>query len=276
MRPTHPTLAEVRTIGQKGLNEPYAMGRLYGSRLSRYLTWALARTPLAPNGVTALGVGLGVLSGALLWAPLAPIHLLSVLGYQLSYLLDFSDGELARIRGIGSNAGSYLDWLGHFYVPVIGAGMLGVQLVRETGEPLWFVPAIAAMLGLSAFHFSCKEHIVIAYLRRYPERTSTPAVQNAMQDRPLASVARTGTAIGSARPGILQVMGAALIYPGGMHLLSLSLIADLVAGALLGHVIIFRLGLLLVWTVGLLGHAVLAIRRNRAALLAVDEAARRS
>ncbi len=281
MKPIHPTMAEVGTIGQKGLNEPYAMGRLYGSRLSRYLTWVIARTPLSPNAVTALGVGLGIAAGLLLWLPLGLVHLGSVGAYQLSYVLDFSDGEIARLRHMGSNAGSYMDWLGHFYVPVIGSGMLGVQMVRETGEPAWFLPALAAMLGLSAFHFSCKEHIVIAYLRRYPDRASAAAVQNAMQDRPFTRLGGPGDAPGraaaadAARPGLLQVIGAALIYPGGMHLLSLALVADLVAGALVGHAIVFRVVLLAVWAIGLLGHTVLAIRRNRAALLAMDEIGRR-
>jgi len=274
MRPMHPTLAEVRTVGQKGLNEPYAMGRLYGSRLSRYLTWVLARTPVSPNGVTALGVSIGVLSGALLWLPLAPIHLLSVLGYQLSYLLDFSDGELARLRGTGSNAGSYLDWLGHFYVPVIAAGMLGIQLVRETGEPLWFLPAIAAMLGLSAFHFSCKEHILIAYLRRNPDRVGDPALQNAMRDRPSRGGPAREDGPGAVQTTTVQLLGAALIYPGGMHLLSLALIADLGTGALFGPSLVFRGALLGAWAVGLLVHAGLAIRRNTAALRAVDEVGR--
>ena len=271
MKPIHPTILEVQKIGQKGLNEPYAMGRLYGSRLSRYLTWAIARTSLSPNGVTGIGVGLGIAGGLLLWLPLSAIHVLSVAGYQLSYLLDFSDGELARLRGIGSQTGSYMDWLGHFYVPVIGAGMLGVQVVRETGDPAWFLPALGAVLGLSAFHFSCKEHILIAFLRKYPERAVEPVVQNAMRDRPFGRRADSDPDLPRARPGPLQTLGAALIYPGGMHLLSLALVGDLMLGLLMPDSYLFRAALLVIWAVGLLIHTALAIRRNSAALGGVRE-----
>jgi hypothetical protein len=32
--------AEIRALGQKGANEPFALGRIYGSRVSRYSTGA--------------------------------------------------------------------------------------------------------------------------------------------------------------------------------------------------------------------------------------------
>ena len=269
---TAPTLAEVRAIGQKGAAEQYTLGRLYGSRLSAYFTYVLARTPLSANAVTAIGICLGLVAGMLLWLPLSAIHLLSALLYQVSYILDFSDGELARLRRESSQAGSYLDWLGHFYVPTLGAGMLGIQVATGSGQPVWLVLGVAATIGLAGFHFSCKEHIVIAYLRRRPHHAAAPEVQNAMLHRP-TSVPAIGAV--PAEPSVsqraIQFVGSLLVYPGAMHLVSAALIADLVLAALSGQQFLVARQLLLVaWTAAFVPHALMAVRRNFRALKALD------
>jgi phosphatidylglycerophosphate synthase len=269
---TAPTLAEVRAVGQKGAAEQYTLGRLYGSRFSAYFTYVLARTPLSANAVTAIGIGLGLVAGVLLWLPLSPIHLVSALLYQISYILDFSDGELARLRRESSQAGSYLDWLGHFYVPTLGAGMLGIQVATGSGQPVWLVLGLAATIGLAGFHFSCKEHIVIAYLRRHPEHAMEPEVQNAMLHRPVPT---PGSGVPAGGPAVthraIQFVGSLLVYPGAMHLVSATLIADFLLGALTGQGSLAARQLLLVaWTVAFAAHAVMAVRRNFRALKSLD------
>jgi phosphatidylglycerophosphate synthase len=272
-----PTLRQIRDLGQKGANEPFTLGRVYGSRLSRYATWLLARTPLGPDGVTGLGVGTGLLAGALLLVPLGAIHLLSVFLYQLSYVLDFSDGEIARLRGRSSEAGSYLDWVGHFYVPTLGAAFLGIQVAAAAGPGLgtiWLVAGVLAAIGLASFHASCKEHIVVAYLRRHPEDVATQAVQNALLDHPspvLESPGQPGSVTPRRRQPILSLLGALLLYPGAMHLLSLSLAADLATGAMTGAPVAYaRAGLLGAWAIAFIGHGLLAIQRNHRVLRHLD------
>jgi phosphatidylglycerophosphate synthase len=268
-------MAEIRMLGQKGENEPFALGRVYGSRLSRYATWILARTPLGPDAVTGLGVGAGVLAGVLLVLPLGAAHLASAALYQASYILDFSDGEIARLRHRSSQAGSYLDWLGHFYVPCIGAGLLGVQVADVAGRA-WLLFGLVSTLGLAAFHASCREHIVIAFLRRHPEDVATVAIQNAMLDQPspdLPAMAASGDVPAPRRqPRVMGFLGGLLFYPGATHLLSVALVADLAFGALSGAPSVFaRQLLLLAWTAGFSFHALLAIRRNYRVLRHLDD-----
>jgi phosphatidylglycerophosphate synthase len=266
-----PSLRDIRALGQKGAAEPYSLSRLYGRRLSPYFTYLLVRTAVSPNGVTWLGIGLGIGASALLWLPLTGIHLFAAALYQVSYVLDFSDGEVARLRNTPSHAGAYLDWLGHFYVPTIAAGMLGLQLANETGRLELALLGLASAIGLSAFHFSCKEHIVIAYLRKHPAAAPQPAVQNAMRDRPHASALSVPDPVRTPRPrALVAAIGSTIFYPGATHLLSLAIVLDLMLlwFGLAGYAA--RASLLVVWTAGFVVHAVLAVRRNFRVLQALD------
>ena len=113
-----PSIAELRVRTQpeeifaRNSGEHWA-GQLYMRRLSPYLTRLLIPTRLTPNRVTALMIAVGLAAAAVLtlpglWPAVAVVALI-----QLQLLLDCSDGELARWRGVSSPAGIYLDRLAH-------------------------------------------------------------------------------------------------------------------------------------------------------------------
>jgi phosphatidylglycerophosphate synthase len=113
-----PTIAELRAATQpdsifaRNSGEHWA-GKLYMRRVSPHLTRLLLRTPLTPNGVTWLMIADGLAAAALLSVEgLLPAIGVVVL-IQLQLLLDCSDGELARWRGVSSPAGIFLDRLAH-------------------------------------------------------------------------------------------------------------------------------------------------------------------
>ncbi len=89
-------------------------GRLYMRRASPYLTRLLIPTRITPNGVTWLMIAVGLAAAAVLtlpgwWPPVVVVALI-----QCQLLLDCSDGELARWRGVSSPAGIYLDRMAHY------------------------------------------------------------------------------------------------------------------------------------------------------------------
>jgi phosphatidylglycerophosphate synthase len=113
-----PTISELRAATQpasifaRNSGEHWA-GKLYMRRLSPYLTRLLIPTPLTPNGVTWMMIGVGLAAAGLLTLPgLLPAIGVVVL-LQLQLLLDCSDGELARWRKVSSPAGIFLDRLAH-------------------------------------------------------------------------------------------------------------------------------------------------------------------
>jgi phosphatidylglycerophosphate synthase len=116
-RSSKPSVAELRaatqppSIFERNSGEHWA-GRLYVRRVSPYATRLLLG--LHPNTVTALMIAVGVAAGGVLavggvW-PAAVAFVL----VQGQILLDCSDGEVARWKGISSPVGVYLDRVGHW------------------------------------------------------------------------------------------------------------------------------------------------------------------
>jgi phosphatidylglycerophosphate synthase len=113
-----PTIAELRAATQpdaifaRNSGEHWA-GKLYMRRVSPYLTRLLIRTRLTPNGVTWLMIADGLAAAALLTVEGLLPAIGVVILIQLQLLLDCSDGELARWRGVASPAGIFLDRMAH-------------------------------------------------------------------------------------------------------------------------------------------------------------------
>jgi phosphatidylglycerophosphate synthase len=113
-----PSIAELRvrtqpdTIFARNSGEHWA-GKLYMRRASPYLTRVLIPTRIAPNGVTAFMIVVGLVAAGVLTLPGWWPPVLVVLLIQCQLLLDCSDGELARWRGTSSPAGIYLDRMAH-------------------------------------------------------------------------------------------------------------------------------------------------------------------
>jgi len=134
-----PTIAELRAATQpdsifaRNSGEHWA-GKLYMRRLSPYLTRLLSRTPVTPNGVTWLMIADGLAAAALLTVEgLLPAIGVVVL-IQLQLLLDCSDGELARWRGVSSPAGIFLDRMAHNITEAALPVALGIRADGGWGE----------------------------------------------------------------------------------------------------------------------------------------------
>jgi phosphatidylglycerophosphate synthase len=142
-----PTIAELRaatqpaSIFERNSGEHWA-GRLYIRRFSPYLTRALIRTPITPNGVTWLMILAGVAAAGVLVLPGVLPAVAAFLLIQLQILLDCSDGELARWRGVKSVRGVYLDRIGHW----LTEGALPIAIGIRAEEPI--LGLVAALMVL--------------------------------------------------------------------------------------------------------------------------------
>ena len=138
-------------------SKPEVMGLvevLFNRRLSTLLTRLLVRTPLTPNQVTVLSF-LVLLPGAYLLSTGERIALIGA-GFliQLSFTLDCCDGELARLRGISSPFGAWLDGLLDRIAELVLCLALGVALEHQSDDPHAYLYSFVVFASLAMTHIA--------------------------------------------------------------------------------------------------------------------------
>ena len=147
-----PSLAELREKGQPRevldrLNDEHWLGRLYGRKLSPYLTWVFARLGWTPNAVTTAFICCGIAAGVVIAFGGLATAIAGAALVQLYLILDCSDGELARWMNRKSTAGVYLDGIGHYLAEsalLVGLGLRAQGHLTVTGA--YVTAGVAAAL----------------------------------------------------------------------------------------------------------------------------------
>ncbi|WP_405144839.1 CDP-alcohol phosphatidyltransferase family protein [Sphaerisporangium sp. NBC_01403] len=192
-----PSVIELRAVAQphttmeRNSGEHWA-GALYMRKLSIYVTWALARTPITPNQVTGLMILAGLLAGVVLalpglWAAVAAAVLI-----QVYLLLDCSDGELARWTHRTSITGVYLDRVGHYFCEA--ALLIGLGFRASATLPDWYtVLGVAAALG--AILIKSETDLVDVARARSGLTATTEAAAEHFQSRRLGAARKVAAAL---------------------------------------------------------------------------------
>lgn len=215
-------------------------------KVSIRITWLILHTGLSANQVTVAGVLLGMAGAAALtqnnfWDFVGGIVLL-----QLSFVVDFSDGEVARYRGGTGAGGAFLDWIGHYYIPAATAAALGWSAFALSGQWWIVLAAFVLVLGLLRVAYSARDHVLLGLYRDRPEMRGSDEFVWAVLARqggdPDAIDIEAGylkRRSGASGRGFLWKrftnLGQLLVYPGFVNLVSLALLVDLVLSAAGGH-----------------------------------------
>jgi phosphatidylglycerophosphate synthase len=148
----------------------------------------LSRTPITPNQVTILNLGLFLVAcGLLIALPTWAGAIGAVVVLEVSYLLDCADGMLARHKKLASKAGHLFDFFTDELKATALAASVGIRLALTGGhgpllsppfigpwEPAWFLTAavgatlvVASAISLTNFlrrpEISGREQTVEAY-----------------------------------------------------------------------------------------------------------------
>jgi phosphatidylglycerophosphate synthase len=219
-------------------------------KLSIRFTWLLLHTRLSANQVTVLAILVGVAGAMLLaWTDFWPL-LLGALLLQLSFVLDFSDGEIARYQaGAGrttTNAGgAFLDWIGHYYVPATMIAALAYGAFTVDGRDWLLLAALVIVFSLVRIAYSARDHVLLGLYRDDPELRGSSDFLRAVLARQggdpeqldLDADYRRRRA-GTSGRGLLwrrhTNLGQVLVFPGLVNLVTLAVAIDLVASGLGG------------------------------------------
>ena len=145
-----PSAADYYAVNRGGGLFSEAISQRIGARIAV----AANRRRLAPTVLTVINLGLGSLISFVVVAaagPVAdgrlwawPIGLLALVGWQMAYAFDCSDGQLARVTGQASSAGGRLDVLCDVAVQIaLVAGLAATAKAQTPDTPAWLLAAFA-------------------------------------------------------------------------------------------------------------------------------------
>jgi len=143
MKPTIKNLKKV--IGRPNEIDPYA--KYFIRPISMWFTWIFVRTPLSANHVTIIQEIFGII-GAVLLAN--GRFVLGSIFLQIGFIMDNSDGEVARWKNQQSERGKFLDLIGHMIIIPVYFFALGLGLYLQQGQ------IITLIMGFLAGIFSLK------------------------------------------------------------------------------------------------------------------------
>jgi phosphatidylglycerophosphate synthase len=129
------------------------LDRWLNRRFSRPLSRLLLRTPLTPNQVTLVSIGVGLVGAALVAFGGYVAPLVGLLVIQLGSVLDCCDGEIARLKFLESPLGEWLDISGDTVAHLALFVAIGVAAARGgMADALW----LSVLLGAGTLvSFAC-------------------------------------------------------------------------------------------------------------------------
>jgi hypothetical protein len=132
------------------------------------LVYALRGTPITPNQLTFLSAVVAAVACAMF--ALLPGHgwlIATAVVFELSFVLDCADGQLARVRRTASPLGHLLDFLMDELKAMLLYGCVAVRLWRDTGDD-WLL-----LIGLAGL-FCVASGISLTSFMRRPEYGARP------------------------------------------------------------------------------------------------------
>lgn len=145
-----PRLKELARQCQK-LGHPHIgswMARRIARPLALRVTWLAAPWGVSAHTATLAAWGTGLIAATAFCLGNLGGWLLGAALWQLYYLLDHVDGQLARLRRTESLDGAQLDYWMHHSVPMALASGMGYGLFARSGEPAWLGAGFAWGMAL--------------------------------------------------------------------------------------------------------------------------------
>jgi phosphatidylglycerophosphate synthase len=121
--------------------------RYFNRKLSGYLTRWFLKTSLTPNQITLISFAVGLMAGLFFWKGGYRNGIIGALIFQVSAVLDCCDGEVARLKGMQSRLGQWLDVVCDNIVHVVVFLGIAWAFYRATAMPSYLVLGGLASIG---------------------------------------------------------------------------------------------------------------------------------
>ena len=172
------------------------------------VVYLLRNTRVTPNQVTFVSAVVAAGAGAMI--ALLPGHLwliAAIAVFELSFVLDCVDGQLARLRKTASPLGHLLDFLMDELKALVILGCVAIRLWRQTESDLYLLVGIGGLVALAA-------GLMMTSFTRRPEFGAPPPTADG---QPAQVGGRKGP-VGLALSGVEFVARTIVQYPSHIWL----------------------------------------------------------
>jgi CDP-alcohol phosphatidyltransferase-like enzyme len=160
---------QIRRKFQKTRQEEQIYAWYVTRRISPFFTALFLRLGWTPNQVTVISIASAIVAGFFFCGSNTVMFLLGAVFFNLMYILDGSDGELARLRKIFSKEGEYLDKLGHYLVDISVLIGINIGMYRFTGSDFFLFAILFATIGVVGNRLIYDTAIKTFYIKLYKE-----------------------------------------------------------------------------------------------------------
>lgn len=193
-------------------------GRLFSRKISIYISWILLQTSITANQVTFMMIIMGWLA-SIFFAIGSPLFfLIGVLFFQIWWLLDNVDGEIAVYRRECNLTGIYFDVISHYLVHPFIMLSIGVGLYRGSHNYIYIL--IGGMAGFSNLLLDLIQHAKYYVMFEKYFKNPNLSFSNKAKTNPGGSYSK------------LSLLGWLLkqycLYPGVMNLITLAAMMDFI------------------------------------------------
>ena len=110
------------------------------------MRWPLLKTNLTPNQITVFWIFLQLLAAGLMLFGAYSLNVVGVLLYTFAMLLDYIDGQIARIKKMHSFTGIFLEEIGIYTGSPLFILCLSFGVARSFGDIRYFFLGVIAAL----------------------------------------------------------------------------------------------------------------------------------
>jgi len=182
------------------------------------VVYALRGTPVTPNQVTFLSAAVAAVACAMF--ALLPGHgwlIAAALVFELSFVLDCADGQLARLRRTASPLGHLLDFLMDELKAMLLLGAVAARLWSDSARATGAADDRILLVGLAAL-FCLASGIALTSFMRRPEYGAKPPTQDGQP----AEVGRRRGPVGMALNAVEWIARIVVHYPQYLWLCALA------------------------------------------------------
>ena len=185
----------------------------YAKLVSPVFTSVLVKTKLTPNSVTVLMMFSGFLGAALFAMPLVGLKVLGLLFIHIWYVLDCSDGEVARIKNYFSKFGTEIDYTAHM-----------------VNHPLFNLAFIYSLIGMGRWNSRIVLFVAILSISAELVLRNLCTFHYIYDSKMSISIATKQSKKGSLRNMASRIVGFFYIYPNFVLLFPITFLADYYLG----------------------------------------------